>query len=96
VLEETRFDGPLYRLDSMATVPVEGFAARDEWPSSLYVVPEYAFAVETVKDPTLSPEHSGFCWASYYEAHDLLRWDTNRTALWELRERLARADLPPS
>ena len=44
--EETGIEGPLYRLQSEARVPTSAFAARDQWPDDLYVIPEYHFAVE--------------------------------------------------
>ena len=37
----------------------------------------------------LSPEHSEFKWLGYDEAMRVLTWETNRTALWELGQRLA-------
>jgi broad specificity phosphatase PhoE len=39
---------------------------------------------------TLSREHTDYRWVAYAEAARLLRWDSNRTALWELNERLTR------
>lgn len=84
------------RLDSMATIPKHWFAAAASWPPDVYVVPEYAFAVETGEAGlTLSPEHTELRWVSYDEAQGLLKWDSNRTALWELNERLRRAAPPP-
>jgi hypothetical protein len=34
-----------------------------------------------------------FKWASYDEAVNLLKWDSNKNALWELKERLLNNDL---
>jgi dATP pyrophosphohydrolase len=39
-----------------------------------------------------SREHTSYRWLSYDEAARLLRWDSNKTALWELNERLRRGD----
>ncbi|MBM4041866.1 MAG: NUDIX pyrophosphatase [Planctomycetes bacterium] len=81
--------GELLPLDSMATIPRHWFAAGAEWPPEVYVVPEYAFAVETGEaELTLSEEHTELRWVPYDEAQALLTWDSNRTALWELNERL--------
>jgi len=81
----------IVRLDSMASVPVACFAARHEWDPGLYVIPEHCFAVDCTDLPvTLSPGHSAITWAPFETVSALLRWDSNRTALWELRERLAR------
>jgi dATP pyrophosphohydrolase len=81
--------GRLIGLSSMATVPRDCFAAGESWGDDLYVVPEYCFAVE-VGDGNLkiSREHSQFRWVGYEEGRRLLKWDSNRNALWELNRRL--------
>lgn len=94
--EETGISGQLFALSSQARVPVAAFAARALWPPDLYVIPEYHFAAEAPSlTVTLSREHSEMRWAGYEEAHHLLRWQSNRVALWELSERLQKDDLPP-
>jgi len=82
---------PLIPLDSVASVPVHFFRDRHLWGPDTYVIPQYAFGVQ-VDDHTivLSDEHSVFRWARYEDAARMLRWDNNRTALWELHERLRR------
>ena len=81
--------GHLLRLDSMATVPKNCFAAADSWGSEVYVIPEYCFAVDTEKSAvTLSGEHTEVRWVSYDQACSFLKWDSNRNALCELKERL--------
>jgi dATP pyrophosphohydrolase len=83
----------LMPLDSVASIPAVHFPAWEQWRVSnpqLYVVPEYAFAV-LVDDPAqvrLSREHDDIRWLPYDQATQLLTWDSNRNALWELRERL--------
>ena len=79
-------------LASRAFVPVDNFAARCDWPASISEIPEHAFAFETGADPCLSTEHTDFAWLDYETAFELLRWDSNRSALWELQDRLLRAD----
>ena len=92
--EETGIEGPLYRLQSEARVPVTAFAAREQWPDDLYVIPEYHFAVEAPSpEATLSHEHTDCAWLPYEEACSRLRWQSNQTALGELAERLSRDDL---
>ena len=54
----------------------------------MLVVPEYAFSVEVKWESTLSSEHSNYCWCNAIEAQKLLKYDSNRIALWELCERL--------
>jgi len=78
----------LYRLDAMCSIPTRCFAAARAWPSELLVIPEYAFAIECDDALRLSREHRQLHWGSYDEVREMLRWDSNRTALWELAERL--------
>ena len=91
--EEVRLnvDGRLLKLDAIATIPACVFDEVASWGDDILVIPEYSFAVD-VQDAelVLSSEHSELRWTSYEQACDLLRWDSNRTALWELRERLKR------
>ena len=79
----------LLQLDSTASVPACNFPARKEWGNDIYVVPEYSFAVE-VEDLTLGFEHTEMKWVSYEDAIKLLTLDSNKTALWELKERITR------
>ncbi len=83
-------------LNSIASIPVSSFAETG-WPDSLDVIPEYAFAVE-VDDLvlTLSDEHVGYRWLRYEQAIESLKWDSNKTALWELRRRLIRGGQIPT
>ena len=78
---------PLFRLESRASIPVHHFPARPSWPSDLLVIPEYSFALDcTDLTPRLSEEHTQLRWGSYETCSRLFTWDSNRTALWELRE----------
>ncbi|HEY4403124.1 MAG TPA: NUDIX pyrophosphatase [Xanthobacteraceae bacterium] len=82
----------LLPLDAIGSVPACEFRERDLWGPDLYVVTEHAFGVciEDGQAITISNEHTEYRWVSYEEAAKLLRWDSNRTALWELNERLSR------
>ena len=84
---------PLAMLDH---VPVSSFpTARRRWPVDLYVVPQYFFACDASGlSLSLSNEHTYFRWLRFADAEALLRYDSNRSALWELAECLARGDLP--
>ena len=85
-----------YALKTSASVPVTQFLARDLWPEDQYVTPCHYFAVEASGiEITLSYEHSEYRWMSYDEAYEALHWDSDKTALWELRERLRHGDLRP-
>ncbi|WP_293401720.1 NUDIX pyrophosphatase [Phenylobacterium sp.] len=90
--EETGL-GPARRwlpLDAHATVPARVFRDWRAWGPEVFVVRELAFGVEAAAGETvrLSGEHLAFEWLSYAQAHERLRWDSNRTALWELHTRL--------
>lgn len=73
------------QLNSKTTIPVVNIAGKFLWGDDIYVIPEYSFAV-SITDETLriSEEHSEFRWVSYTEAIELLKFDSNKTALWEL------------
>jgi dATP pyrophosphohydrolase len=82
-------DCNLIKLDSIASIPGIYFAAYKEWGDDIFVIPEYAFGVD-VEDNTLSlsSEHTEIQWLHYKEADAILTWDSNKTALWELNERI--------
>ena len=85
------YDYNLLKLDSTASIPAHNFAASKEWGDDVYVVPEYCFGVDMKnRDLKLSFEHTEVQWAEYDDAVKLLTWDSNKTALWELKERITR------
>ena len=77
-------------LKSMCYLPTDIFPHKHlyNWPRDPYVVPEYAFGFACVEDIKLSHEHSECVWLIYEEAHGKLKWDSNRTALYELNCRI--------
>lgn len=82
---------PLLRLQTVASIPVHHFSAREYWPSGLMAVPEYCFALDaTGFDLALSREHAEYAWLSFEECHSRLHWPSNQAALCELNERLIR------
>ena len=84
-----------YPLQTMTTVPVFHFSARHLWPKDLYVIPNYCYAVDCSTIAfVLSYEHTDYKWVGYDEGYNLLHWENNKTALWELHERLSNNDLP--
>lgn len=89
--EESGLNGELITLDSVTSLPVEHVVGKFLWGDDVYVIPEYSFGLEVINEElTLSKEHSAYKWAGYDEAMDKLKWDSNRTALWELNKRLIR------
>ncbi len=85
----------LLRLRSMCFIPTDIFSRRylENWPSDTYVVPEYSFGFECPGGILLSHEHLECAWLGYGEAKARLKWDSNRTALYELDCRLRGQDI---
>lgn len=87
-----------YPLATRCSVPVSNIhvSARGHWPRNLYVLPIHAFAVDcSGAELRLSAEHTAYEWLRYADAARRLRWDSDRTALWELDQRIHDDDLPP-
>jgi len=81
-------DTDFIQLDSTATIPAPQ-AAGMLWGPDVLVVPEYAFGADSAgQEIVLSPEHVSFRWVDYPTAQNLLRFDSNKNALWELDYRL--------
>jgi dATP pyrophosphohydrolase len=77
------------RLAMTTMVPACWFDAWAHWPADLLLVPEHAFAVDVgARDLAISEEHRALRWLTYDDAVGLLTFDSNKTALWELHERL--------
>lgn len=80
----------LTALKSIAFVPAEVVAEnmRTYWDKDIFVIPEYSFAFECIADPVLSREHSEYKWLPYNDARKLLKWDSNKVAMYEIMCRL--------
>ena len=80
----------IIELKSMCYIPTDIFPKLYlyNWPENTYVVPEYAFGFECVDEIELSHEHTECVWLTYENAYKKLKWDSNRTALYELNRRL--------
>ena len=87
IFEESgvKADG-LIRLTSMCYVQADVFRNRYlyNWPKNTFVVPEYAFAFECNDNISISREHKEYDWMPYEDAREKCKWDSNRTALYEL------------
>ncbi len=76
-------------LESTCSIPVVnvcGFL----WGDSILLLKEYCFGVkvQSIDETNLSDEHLEVRWCPYSDALELLEWDSNKTALWELNHRL--------
>lgn len=58
---------------------------RQHWDKNTCVIPEYSFAFECDKDPILSNEHTEYKWLTYDGARKLLKWDSNKVAMYEIK-----------
>ena len=92
VLEETGISvSNVMELSSVTSIPVVDVVGDFKFGEDLYVIPEYSFGVECNGDIVLSCEHKEYKWVSYDDAIKYLKYDSNKTALWELNERLKKS-----
>ncbi len=75
------------QLTCVTYVPAEVIAEsrRQHWDKNTFVIPEYSFAFECDLEPVLSNEHSEYKWLTYNEARKLLKWDSNKVAMYEIK-----------
>ena len=88
--EETQIDksSKYIALDSMTTIPITN-VGNWKWKKGVLVLPEYSFGVEVFsKDLKVGKKHFSYKWLPYEKAKQLLKYDSNKTALWELNYRL--------
>ena len=84
----------IYKLSTNSSIPVVNITGEYTWGEDVYIATEYCFAIEiTNQEIKLSNEHKSYKWLSYNESINLLKYDSNKTALWELNERLLKKDL---
>lgn len=82
-------DSEFIQLDTIEPVRVTEFRDNHVWGDHIYVIPQYCFGVTGDNlEITLSREHTAYKWLSYEEAYKLIKYDGNKTALWELDRRL--------
>lgn len=82
-------DSKFMQLDSVFAVPVTAFGDSHLWRKDKYVIPEYCFGVSAEGQKiVLSHEHTEFKWLMFETATRLLKFESNRIALWELDQRL--------
>ena len=90
--EEARIpcDANFCALETTCSISTEHFKnARRSWGESCLVIPEYCFAAEITNETiNISHEHTGFEWVGYQTALQRLKFDSNKTALWELDQKI--------
>ncbi len=88
-------DGRFIMLRSNASIPVTSITGEFTWGPDVLTAQEYCFGVEVIdQNLTLSDEHAEYQWVDYDTALTLLRFDSNKHALWELNEHLTRGSHP--
>lgn len=77
-------------LETTSSISTECFkTSREIWGNECLVIPEYTFAVKLEnKELQISEEHKEYRWVTYEEAIELLRYDSNKVALWELDNKI--------
>ncbi len=80
----------IIQLDTICFIPANCISEkhRKNWSEHTYVIPEYSFAFKCGNEIILSKEHAEYKWVDYKEANKLLTFDSNKTALYELKCRL--------
>jgi dATP pyrophosphohydrolase len=89
--EETSIpmDSEFLQLDTIAPVPVTEFSVSHIWGEDVFVIPQYSFGISANNvEITLSDEHTECRWLDYRQACELLVYETNKIALWELDRKL--------
>lgn len=76
------------KLDTLSSVP-KGIFSHHKNEKGFWVIREYCFAVKPESQLlNISSEHTAVKWVNYDEAVLHLKYDGNKTALWELRQRI--------
>ena len=79
----------ILKLDTISSIPGIYVNKNFNYKNNIFVVYEYGFGVKIDnEDIELSSEHKEYKWVSFDEAIKLLKYDSNKTALYELNERL--------
>lgn len=79
------------QLELVTKIPVVNIVKTFKWGKDIFYSDEYVFAVNiTGKDIILSDEHDEYKFINYDEAKLILKYDSNKSALWELNEKIKR------
>ena len=87
-IEDKRF----IKLEEECMIPVVNIVKDFLWGENVYYAEEYSFGVKLNEGDkiTLSVEHSELKWLEYNDARKLLKYDSNKSALWELDTKIKR------
>ena len=86
-------ENTFFKLDTVSSIPKDIFRDHKN-EKGFWVIPEYCFAVKIESQlMNISSEHKAVKWVNYDEALFHLKYDNNKTALWELRKRINEKDI---
>lgn len=91
--EETGIKGnvTIENLEIVTKIPVVNVVGDFMWGRDVFYSEEYGFSVNiSNQEIRLSNEHKEYRWVNYNQAQELLEYDSNKSALWELNEKLKR------
>ena len=78
-------------LEEYTKIPVVNVVKDFLWGDDVYFSEEFSFAVKIDKEEIkLSVEHKEYKWLKYDEVRKLLKYDSNKSALWELDTKIKR------
>ena len=82
----------MFLLETVSYVPANQFSPkhRDVWGEKIVVIPMYCYAIKYDGEIILSDEHTEMRWMKYDEAMNVVYFDSQKTALYELNEKLLR------
>ena len=84
-------DVEIKKLELETKIPVVNIVKDFIWEKDIFYAEEYAFSADiNNKQIKLSDEHEEYKWLSCEEAKKLLKYDSNKSALWELDVKLKR------
>lgn len=93
IREEISIEGDCVRLATVNTVPAANIRGL-MWGKDIVIIPEFAFGIECFsRDIKISKEHTEYLWLTRQEALKKVKYDSNKTALWELDYRLKNNNL---
>lgn len=81
------------RLASIATIPAVNVRGL-EWGKEIIMIPEFTFSVELPsRKIKITNVHTQYLWLSFKDAVKKLKYDSNKSALWELDYRLKNGNI---
>lgn len=83
----------LYRLDTISFLPSHVFPEHHTWGNDVLVCPMTHFAAAYDGKIIMSKEHKNIKWCTYQAAYNEMYWHDQKTALWELNQRLLYGNL---